>query len=761
MATIAAELIIAVKLLSTEFEKGSNAVTGKLKDIAGAAKTADEAGAGKKLATGLESVSTQLSRIQQLYVGIQAVQGLGSGIADITRRADEYKNLAARVKLVSDTTGEAATAQAALFDIAQKQQVAVPELTQLYVRLAGSMRSMGRDQTESLQVTEAVTLGLRISGASAQESASAMLQLSQAFGSGTLRGEEFNAVNEASPRLMQALADGMGVAKESLRGLAEDGKITSQVMGDALIKALAQLKAEAATLPETVGGAFTRMSNALTRYIGEADKSSGASARLAGAVGAVADNLPKIANVAIALAVGALAGALTRTAIAGAMMAKEAFQVSVASAAAARGVATLGTAAAVTAGSMGLLARGLGTVSALVGGPIGLALAAIGVAWALLSDQQAKGEAAADEMTQKQKAVTEALRAERVKLVSLEKQAASEALDGWVKSYDQHKQFLDKHLAESLQAEEKHVAKLKTLRAGLVDFEGATADTLRELNRKGMGESEAAADLQLEIAEKLQAAQKAATEGRYEDAEAAAKQAQQLAAQTGNTQKQIEVVKQAAEIVKTSKAAEIAATEQALKAQQSQTAAFRSDIAGVEAALKSLDAMRPKPKIDADIEQAKANIAALEKRLAEFAATPTVKTVQVVTVGGGDVAYDGSVDTPGLDGWAAGGPIRGPGSGTSDSILARVSNGEYVVRAAAVQRYGSGFMDAINRMALPKFADGGKVGAGGTAAAAMGGIVIENLNLPGISNAREFVAELRQMLRTDPGLLSPGFARAG
>lgn len=62
---------------------------------------------------------------------------------------------------------------------------------------------------------------------------------------------------------------------------------------------------------------------------------------------------------------------------------------------------------------------------------------------------------------------------------------------------------------------------------------------------------------------------------------------------------------------------------------------------------------------------------------------------------------------------AGGGLLRGPGTGTSDSILARVSAGEYVVRAAAVQRYGVSMMEAINGMLLPRFAVGGAVAAGG------------------------------------------------
>ncbi len=109
--------------------------------------------------------------------------------------------------------------------------------------------------------------------------------------------------------------------------------------------------------------------------------------------------------------------------------------------------------------------------------------------------------------------------------------------------------------------------------------------------------------------------------------------------------------------------------------------------------------------------------------------------------------------------YADGGAIAGPGTGTSDSLLARVSNGEYIMRAASVERYGTGFMDAINRLALPRFADGGKVG--GSSVPAAGGMTIQSLNVYGVSNARAFVAELKQLLRTDPGLLSVGLARAG
>ena len=55
------------------------------------------------------------------------------------------------------------------------------------------------------------------------------------------------------------------------------------------------------------------------------------------------------------------------------------------------------------------------------------------------------------------------------------------------------------------------------------------------------------------------------------------------------------------------------------------------------------------------------------------------------------------------------GQFRGPGTGTSDSILARVSNGEYINTAASVRYYGSQLFDDLNRMRIPKFAGGGPV----------------------------------------------------
>ncbi|MDQ1925204.1 tape measure protein, partial [Massilia pseudoviolaceinigra] len=170
-----------------------------------------------------------------------------------------------------------------------------------------------------------------VSGATATESASAQLQLAQAFASGTLRGEEFNAVNEAAPRLMKALADGMGLPVGALKKMAEEGKITSGIMATVLPDALEKLRVEAAQV-QTIGGAFTVLKNNMMEMVGVQANASGAVAALTGALGLLASNLAGVAwamstmiaikatNWLVGLATDAYAAAASKRALAAATL---------------------------------------------------------------------------------------------------------------------------------------------------------------------------------------------------------------------------------------------------------------------------------------------------------------------------------------------------------------------------------------------------------------------------------------------------------
>lgn len=99
-----------------------------------------------------------------------------------------------------------------------------------------------------------------------------------------------------------------------------------------------------------------------------------------------------------------------------------------------------------------------------------------------------------------------------------------------------------------------------------------------------------------------------------------------------------------------------------------------------------------------------------------------------------------------VPGYAGGGSVRGPGTGTSDSILARLSDGEYVIRSAAVRRFGSAFFDRLNAGMLPAFAAGGFVGSSVSMEPAGGG-ARDNLTL--VIDGEEYGAQASSATLSD------------
>lgn len=118
--------------------------------------------------------------------------------------------------------------------------------------------------------------------------------------------------------------------------------------------------------------------------------------------------------------------------------------------------------------------------------------------------------------------------------------------------------------------------------------------------------------------------------------------------------------------------------------------------------------------VDTLFEEWKKDLEGAEKVAAELLQTVAQIAQQALVAKIGSSALAGAGGGGGnWPRFASGGLIRGPGTGTSDSIVARVSAGEYVVRAAAVEKVGVGLLEAINNFQMPRFASGGQVGGGG------------------------------------------------
>jgi tape measure domain-containing protein len=228
-----------------------------------------------------------------LKVAIGAL-GLGVLAREFVQAADAMALMDARLKIATSTALEFSRAQGDIYRIAQANNVGLRETAQLYTKLADPIKALGGGTQEVAAIVDAFATSMRVGGASAQEASSATLQFAQAMASGKLSGDEFRSMAEASPRFMKALAEGLNVPTGKLKEMSTEGKLTADVVGNALIKSLGKLKEEAKNIPDTVGGAMTRLKNDISVAINDINSSSGLTLGLAGVAEEVRLLIPTI-----------------------------------------------------------------------------------------------------------------------------------------------------------------------------------------------------------------------------------------------------------------------------------------------------------------------------------------------------------------------------------------------------------------------------------------------------------------------------------
>lgn len=220
-----------------------------------------------------------------LGLGISAKQATGAlaalggalGAREYLQTVNTFQQLQNQLKVVTNGSQELAQVQGQLLTIAGNTRSSLAATTDLYSKMALATGDLGINQDKMLLITENVNKALAITGTSGPQAESAILQLSQAFASGVLRGEEFNAVNEAAPEIITQLAKGMGVTRGEMRSMAEQGKITADVMANILGVSIDDLNEKFGRTGTTIGQANTVLGDAFTVLTGTIDEATGAS----------------------------------------------------------------------------------------------------------------------------------------------------------------------------------------------------------------------------------------------------------------------------------------------------------------------------------------------------------------------------------------------------------------------------------------------------------------------------------------------------
>lgn len=268
-------ILVALEGADEGLKRAITSAERSLGELSSTAKTSGAKAASgiAEVRAGMSAFGEQINRAKGQLLAFLTINWASGKVQEIVSIADAWNMMSARLKLATAGQREYVTAQKELFAIAQRIGVPIQETATLYGKLQQAVRMLGGEQQDALTITESISQALRLSGASATEAQSSLLQFGQALASGVLRGEEFNSVVENSPRLAQALADGLNVPIGRLRKLAEEGRLTADVVVNALMSQKDKLAAEYAQLPQTVGQSFERLRNAFAQWVSKVNES--------------------------------------------------------------------------------------------------------------------------------------------------------------------------------------------------------------------------------------------------------------------------------------------------------------------------------------------------------------------------------------------------------------------------------------------------------------------------------------------------------
>ncbi|MDM6704242.1 phage tail tape measure protein [Escherichia coli] len=259
------------------------------------------AAASREMRRALAEVTDQINTAKSSALNMAGAFAGSFATGHLISLADEWNSVNARLKQASQSSDDFQASQRELMAISQRTGTAFSDNASLFARSAASMREYGYSSEEVLKVTEAISTGLKLSGASTAEASSVITQFSQALAQGVLRGEEFNSVNENGDRVIRALAAGMGVARKDLKAMADNGKLTADKVVPALISQLGALRDEYAAMPDTVSSSVTKVENAFMAWVGGANEASGVTKTLSGVLNGIAGNIDTVATAAGAL----------------------------------------------------------------------------------------------------------------------------------------------------------------------------------------------------------------------------------------------------------------------------------------------------------------------------------------------------------------------------------------------------------------------------------------------------------------------------
>lgn len=211
----------------------------------------------QKMRAGVGDAGNLLSMVKKVAVAVGGI----AGVKKVIGLSDELTQTTARLNIMNDGLQTTADLQKMIFASAQRSrgeyQATADAISKMGILAGDAFKS----NKEIVAFMEQVNKNFAIAGTSAEGMSAAMLQLTQAMGSGLLRGEELNSIFEQAPTIIQSIASYLDKPIGKIRELAKEGEITAEIVKNALLWTADETNAKFAQMPMTFAQIWTSIKN--------------------------------------------------------------------------------------------------------------------------------------------------------------------------------------------------------------------------------------------------------------------------------------------------------------------------------------------------------------------------------------------------------------------------------------------------------------------------------------------------------------------
>lgn len=205
--------------------------------------------------------SNAASDLKSKFMGIVSVIGGMMGLKKVFDLSDELTQTTARLNMMNDGLQTTEELQNMIFASAQRSRGAYQATADAVSKMGIMAGDAFNSNAELVAFVEQLNKQFTIAGTSQEGVSAAMLQLTQAMGSGVLRGEELNSVFEQAPTIIQAIADYLDVPIGQIRAMAQEGQLSADVVKNAMLSVADETNAKFESMPKTIGQVWQSIKN--------------------------------------------------------------------------------------------------------------------------------------------------------------------------------------------------------------------------------------------------------------------------------------------------------------------------------------------------------------------------------------------------------------------------------------------------------------------------------------------------------------------